>query len=196
LRRLSVQQRTGPAPVAPGTEELHPLYLVIFFHVIPSPGQGRGVVDEIALVNDIAHPVEKPIAGHADQRSARRRPIPSAASACTGWTIGLRHDLVYCPGVTNALASWRLRSCRRPPQGRPPAMHDQSVPDPDNLHVGGHVRSAGAPGFAAMVVLTKTSTAYVPDGGFPCGGAAPVVASRASGGLALYVPARPSGCGF
>jgi hypothetical protein len=42
------------------------------------------VVDEIALVNDIAHPVEKPITGHADQRSARRRPSPSAASAGTG----------------------------------------------------------------------------------------------------------------
>jgi hypothetical protein len=28
------------------------------------------VVGEIALVNDIAHPIEKPIAGHADQPSS------------------------------------------------------------------------------------------------------------------------------
>src|SRR5439155_231007 len=52
LRGLSAQQRTGPAPVALGAEELHPLYLVLFFHVIPNPGQGRGVVSQIALVND------------------------------------------------------------------------------------------------------------------------------------------------
>jgi hypothetical protein len=70
LRGLSVQQRTGPAPVALSAEELHPLYLILFFHVIPSPGQGLGVVGEIALVNDIAHPIEKPIAGHADQPSS------------------------------------------------------------------------------------------------------------------------------
>ena len=74
LRGLSAHQRTGPAPVALGAEELHPLYLVLLFHVIPSPGQGRGVVGEIALVNYIAHPVKKPIAGHADQPSARGRP--------------------------------------------------------------------------------------------------------------------------
>ena len=36
LRGLSAHQRTGPAPVALGAEELHPLYLVLFFHVIPS----------------------------------------------------------------------------------------------------------------------------------------------------------------
>src|SRR4051812_42605644 len=88
LRGLSAHQRTGPTPVALGAEELHPLYLVLFFHVIPSPGQGRGVVGEIALVNDIAHPVEKPIAGHADQPSARRRPKPFSVSACTEFAVG------------------------------------------------------------------------------------------------------------
>src|SRR5207302_8873310 len=84
LRGLSAQQRTGPAPVALGAEELHPLYLVLFFHVTPNPGQGRGVVGEIARVNDIPHPVEKPIAGHADQPSARRRPKPFSCQRLYG----------------------------------------------------------------------------------------------------------------
>jgi len=80
LRRLASgvyqpQQRTGPAPVAPGAEELHALYLVISLHVIPSPGQGCGVVGEIADTY-IAHPVEKPIAGHADQPSVPCQPEP------------------------------------------------------------------------------------------------------------------------
>jgi hypothetical protein len=41
------------------------------FHVIHSKAQSGGVVGELALVNDVAHTVKKPIAGHAVEASAR-----------------------------------------------------------------------------------------------------------------------------
>ena len=72
LRRLSAKQWTGPAPVALGAEELHPLHVVIAFRSVPRPSKRRRVIGELADVDYVAHPVEKPIAGHADYRSARR----------------------------------------------------------------------------------------------------------------------------
>ena len=63
-RRSSAQQRTSPAPVTLGSQELHPLYLVILCHVLRGPGKGCGVIGELTLVNHVAHRVEKPVKSH------------------------------------------------------------------------------------------------------------------------------------
>jgi len=63
-RRSSAQQRTSPAPVTLGSQELHPLYLVILCHALRGPGKGCGVIGELTLVNHVAHRVEKPVKSH------------------------------------------------------------------------------------------------------------------------------------
>src|SRR4029079_3889513 len=63
-RRSSAQQRTSPAPVTLGSQELHPLYLVILLHAVRGPGKGCGVLSELTLVNHFAHRVEKPVKSH------------------------------------------------------------------------------------------------------------------------------------
>ena len=63
-RRSSAQQRTSPAPVTLGSQELHPLYLVILCHALRGPGKGCGVIAELTLVNHVAHRVEKPVKSH------------------------------------------------------------------------------------------------------------------------------------
>jgi hypothetical protein len=54
----------GPAPVTLGPEVLNALYLGVELLLVPRPGQGGGMAGKVALVHDVAHPVEEPVPRH------------------------------------------------------------------------------------------------------------------------------------
>jgi hypothetical protein len=66
-RESASLQRAGPAPIPFGTEELHPLHLVVQLVLVMGPRERGGVVGEFTLADDVAHPVQKSVTRHSSQ---------------------------------------------------------------------------------------------------------------------------------